>query len=543
MVGTSEAQGPAPIGAVGTLADHLLRRAADATFLVDVETGLAVQTWHDPGSSRVRLSQDPLGERLIEWVHPDDLTDVLASFAAVMNTGTTRAAMARIHPDRVDMVDAILLIRIQQAGDPSPGCALVQVFVADSDQIASQNHDPATSLSSLAAVAPVGLQVLGLYGNVNFENERFTLLAADGRDDIQMRIARAADARLPVTEDLNVGSSWLRLRVVPTLDDEGRLVHTVASLEDVTQVQVAEAGRKHAEELFEAVFHSSPMATALVGLDGSLVKVNEPFAAITGYTIEELEGTTFQAITHPADLAADEELLAEVRSGTRPGYQMEKRYIHRAGHDVWVELSVAPVKGADGEIEHYVSHVEDVTSRRSAIELGDADDLTYWATHDHLTGLPNRRFVEHHLQVRLARARRADDSRPVVMFLDLDDFKPVNDVHGHLVGDDVLRTVSRRLRRSSRDDTIVARYGGDEFIVVAHRLRTVDDVPILVERLHSAIREPIQLADGTVIEVGASVGISIAREDETAEQLIARADAATYRAKRDGKNKSSYDSA
>ena len=121
-------------------------------------------------------------------------------------------------------------------------------------------------------------------------------------------------------------------------------------------------------------------------------------------------------------------------------------------------------------------------------------------------------------------------------FLDLDDFKPVNDRHGHAVGDEVLRTVARRLRNSCRDDALVARYGGDEFVVVSRRLRTVADLPLITDRVTAATRGPIEVAGvDEPIRVGVSVGIAVAHEGDTPGDVLARADEAAYRAKRAGK--------
>ena len=135
---------------------------------------------------------------------------------------------------------------------------------------------------------------------------------------------------------------------------------------DAARVRDAEAGRAAAEQQFDALFLSSPLATALVGLDGTLVRVNESFAIVLGYDRDVLEGKTFQEITHPGDVSADEDLLAEVMTGVRQNYQMEKRYIHAAGHEIWVDLTVAPVRGPDGTVRNFVAHVEDITTRSMA---------------------------------------------------------------------------------------------------------------------------------------------------------------------------------
>ena len=234
----------------------------------------------------------------------------------------------------------------------------------------------------------------------------------------------------------------------------------------------------------------------------------------------------------PDDVPLDEAMIAELMAGQRSSYQLEKRYRHASGHEIWVELTVAGVRGPDGSLRHLVSHVDDITRRKTSLgEAGTRDDLAHWATHDHLTGHANRRYLENFLDTSFGVRRRADD-RFAVLFLDLDDFKPVNDEHGHHIGDEVLRTIARRLRNTCRHDTLVARYGGDEFVVVTQGLRTAHELSLLVERILSAIRTPIEGLAPATIRVGASVGVATARDDEDPAAVIRRADAASYRAKK-----------
>ena len=527
------------------LAEALLARSADAVFLLDVTTGRAIHRWYDRSQSQLDLPDVPESGQLVSWIHPDDLPAVLETYASVVHGGAATSTFARAHPDRGVPRNSALLVAMTDVRDLHEDGILVQAWLIHADSVVSPDLDASTSLSSLAAAAPVGLQVLSASGLVSFENERFTTLAAPGPEVVEAAIRRAIAVGVESTEDLRLGGTSLRLRVVPTHDGERRLTVAVASLEDVTHVLDAEYRRSVAEEQFAALFFSSPLATALVALDGRIVRANESFSVITGYPLAQLCGTRFQDITHPDDLAIDEGLLGEVLAGTRPSYQMEKRYIHASGHDVWVSLTVAPVRGPDGSIQNLVTHVEDITGRRSISELygGDEASLTYWATHDHLTALPNRRYLEHQLGRSLQKLhgeRRAGDV-PVVLFIDLDDFKPVNDRFGHQVGDEVLQEVSRRLRNACRDDLMVARYGGDEFVVVARRLRSAAEIPLLVERIQSAVQSPITCGDAAMptIEVGASIGIAVARPDDTTERLLGRADKAAYRAKRAGKGRAS----
>ena len=528
-----------------TVLHHLLDRSADVTILVDASTGRSIRRWYDPDVSRLHLPASTT-ERAITFMHPDDLPTVLDVLAAVAHEGGSRSTVARVHPDHADEVGRSLMIAAHDVSDAVPSGLLVHAWLVEFDAAAFDGADAGRAMSSLAEAAPVGLQVRSGNGTVSFENGRFSELVGAGRSLVQSRIAAAleadratcdGDGTSEVVDDLEVDGRSLRLRVVPTWNDDHQLILAVASLEDVTSQRDAEASRIAAEGLFRAVFDGSPVATAVVDLAGRFVQVNDALAMICGRTADDLVGRTFAEVTHPDDLAVDEELLAEVRAGQRGGYQLEKRFVHRAGHEVWVELTVSAVRDAAGAITHFVSHVEDISGRKALIGAADSsEELAYWATHDHLTGLPNRRYLDSYLTSSLGPRRRADD-RLVVLFLDLDDFKPVNDRHGHQTGDEVLRAIARRLRNTAREDELVARYGGDEFVVVTTRARTAYDVSLLAERILSAVRTPIVGLAAEPIVVGASVGIGHANGGEDPTDLLRRADAASYRAKRAGKGR------
>jgi diguanylate cyclase (GGDEF)-like protein/PAS domain S-box-containing protein len=517
------------------LLHRLLDRSADVTILVDASTGTSVRRWYDPATSRLPVPTSPT-ERVITWIHPDDLPAVLDALAVVAHDGGRRSLSARIHPDRADVVSGSLMLTVHDVNDAMPMGLLVHAWLVEIPS-APDGSESVAAMSSLAEAAPVGLQVRSGNGTVSFENSRFAQLVGSGRELVEERIRAALVRDAEAVEDLEVDDCSLRLRVVPTWDDAGHLHLAVASLEDVTSQRTAEASRIAAEGLFRAVFDGSPVATAVVDLDGHFVQVNDALAMICGRTADDLVGRSFAEITHPDDLAVDEELLAEVRAGRRNGYQMEKRFVHRAGHEVWGELTVSTVRDATGTITHFVSHVEDISGRKALIGMAESsDELAYWATHDHLTGLPNRRYLDSYLSASIGPRRRADD-RLVVLFLDLDDFKPVNDEHGHQIGDEVLRVIARRLRNAAREDELVARYGGDEFVVVTTRARTAYDVSLLAERILGAVRTPIVGLTDDAIRVGASVGIGHGTGDDDPDEVLRRADAASYRAKHDGKGR------
>ena len=194
------------------------------------------------------------------------------------------------------------------------------------------------------------------------------------------------------------------------------------------------------------------------------------------------------------------------------------------GGAVRLHTSLSPLRADDGAIVGVVCLSFD-TSAREAFEQA----LVRAALHDQLTGLPGRSLFVH--EVGLALADRRGPHRVAVLFIDLDRFKRVNDEHGHATGDIVLVAIGDRLRAAVRDGDLVARIGGDEFAVLVRLGGAAILAADVAERISRSLAEPMLVA-GISLEVGASIGVAIAGSDDDAEDVLARADAAMYRAKR-----------
>ncbi|WP_256213538.1 GGDEF domain-containing protein [Sphingobium sp. YR768] len=276
-----------------------------------------------------------------------------------------------------------------------------------------------------------------------------------------------------------------------------------------------------AQRRFEATFLHAPVGIAHVGLDGRFLLVNPRFCAISGYDADTLIRTGFQQITHPDDLNADEALLARLNSGEIPRYSMEKRYVRADGAIIWINLTVAMARDEADQPEFYVAVIEDLSDLRQA---------SFEALHDALTGLLNRRGFACRARDMLADAGQQGRSVSL-LYLDLDGFKQLNDKYGHAAGDGCLVDVGQLLKDQACPGDIVARIGGDEFLLLATEW---DHQPV------SDSAEAIRLALATYgMGISGSFGIVTTDLPDPADldRLIACADDAMRTAKRAGKNR------
>lgn len=197
-------------------------------------------------------------------------------------------------------------------------------------------------------------------------------------------------------------------------------------------------------------------------------------------------------------------------------------------HQLWVQLTASPIDRADGASGLLLQLIDVTEQRQSRAELRRR------ALHDQLTGLPNRALLVDRLEQALARGHRSGRGT-AALFIDLDRFKQVNDSLGHRAGDDLLMELARRLRVAARYADTVARFGGDEFVVLCEDLESVEDAEAVAQRLHGAMAAPFEVEDQT-LDLTLSVGIAMAEPDDDSEAVLRDADLAMYEAKAGGRN-------
>jgi diguanylate cyclase (GGDEF)-like protein/PAS domain S-box-containing protein len=316
---------------------------------------------------------------------------------------------------------------------------------------------------------------------------------------------------------------WVE-EVLTDLQDEPTVAGWVINIRDITDRRQAESERLEAEERYRQGFERSAFGLAVMDLQQTFTSVNPALANMLGQPVERLIGSGPLEWLHPTETVTAATGIDRLLRGDAPFYKREHRMVRPEGTIVSVLIDMALVRNANDEPSYFFVQVRDITDRKRA-----EDALAHQALHDDLTHLPNRLLLVDRLTHSVARAERGE-TQVAVLFLDLDRFKLVNDGLGHVVGDELLMEVAQRLTRSVRASDTVARFGGDEFVIVREDVHDVNEAVEFAERIVAILHEPIQLS-GRELYATASVGIALGDGSASAEQLLRDADAAMYRAK------------
>lgn len=315
------------------------------------------------------------------------------------------------------------------------------------------------------------------------------------------------------------GGHWLS----PQRDSAGRCIGFVCVISDLTEQKQAEYQLRLAHKIFQ----TSSEGMLITDADNHIIMVNPAFTTITGWRSEEVVGKkpSFQQ-SDRHDQEFYQQMWKELRRTGR--WQGELWNSRRSGeiYPVWLSLSL--IYGQNGKIVNHVALFSDISERKKAEEV-----LRYRAMHDPLTKLPNRAMFEERLRTALARARRKK-SLVALLYLDLDNFKSVNDSLGHLAGDHFLQLVADKMRASLRVEDTAARLGGDEFCVILEDIGSTEQATAIAERIIQALGGLDCLPDGQGLHTSIGIALYPAHGDD-AEGLLRCADSAMYLAKRLGK--------
>jgi diguanylate cyclase (GGDEF)-like protein/PAS domain S-box-containing protein len=331
---------------------------------------------------------------------------------------------------------------------------------------------------------------------------------------------RRADGQMGWTQWLNQG----------IFDAQGNLVEIQSVGRDITDLKLAERAARESESRYRLVAENISDLVCLNDLEGRYTYVSPSCKTLLGYDPAELIGHTPYEFIHPEDQAR---ARREVQNTAVQG-QTPRPFINRArkksGEYIWVETLVKPILTPAGQVTQFQTTARDVTDR---IQI--ENQLRHAALHDALTGLPNRSVLMARLEEVIGCHHSQDQYQSALLFLDLDQFKVINDSLGHLTGDRLLVWVADKLSQVVRTTDIVARISGDEFVVLLENLDHPNQATCIAQRLLEDLKEPF-LMDQREIFITTSIGIVLDFSPyQTAEDLVRDADIAMYQAKASGR--------
>ncbi|HOC53073.1 MAG TPA: PAS domain S-box protein [Caldisericia bacterium] len=294
-----------------------------------------------------------------------------------------------------------------------------------------------------------------------------------------------------------------------------------------------EEALKESEEKFKSLFYNSPEALVYLDKNGNILDINPKFTELFGYELNEIKGKNLNSgIIHPENLLNEGRKLDEIALKT--GYvNVETIRKRKDGTTFPASVSSSSII-INGEVKGIIGLYIDLTERKKHEEM-----LRYLAMHDSLTGLPNKILLQDKFQIEKVRYDRYKN-KFAVLFVDLYEFKFINDYYGHKLGDEVLKIISDMLQSNIRKSDLISRIGGDEFVILATDLTDIKNVTIIADKIITSFLEPIKVNDKE-FSIGINIGIAIYPDDgNELDDLIKKADFAMYYAKNIGKNKFSF---
>ncbi|HYD97004.1 MAG TPA: EAL domain-containing protein [Noviherbaspirillum sp.] len=333
----------------------------------------------------------------------------------------------------------------------------------------------------------------------------------------------------------NGAERWVAEHGSGVLGSDGACSALEGFVQDITLRRAAEQALHEAERRYRSIFENAVEGIFQSTPDKGYLAVNPALARMYGYDSPQQMTAMLRDIEH--QLYVDPGRRAEflrLMAAHDQVINFESEVRQRNGNVIWISENARAVRGVGNDILFYEGTVVDITVRKAYEET-----IRYQATHDALTGLPNRNLLSDRLQQAMHQAQR-DGSIVAVAFIDLDHFKFVNDSLGHQTGDELLKVVSARLTSCLRATDTVARQGGDEFVVVLGSQRSIEAVTDTVRRLIALVAEPWSI-NGIELQVTCSAGISLYPADgQDARMLLRHADSAMYKAKELGRNHFEY---
>ncbi|MFN5515787.1 MAG: diguanylate cyclase domain-containing protein, partial [Cyanobacteriota bacterium] len=360
-----------------------------------------------------------------------------------------------------------------------------------------------------------------------------------GKTDLELNLWRSLELRRQILETLQIGDQ-IRNQEAEIFNRAGELATMLVSagqirfngIQACLLIFLDITERRRTEEKLQVLSQAceqSPASIVITDAEGNIDYVNPKFEKISGYSLAEVHGQNPRVLKSGHTSSQEYRQLWETLSA---GQEWHGEFHNRKknGELYWEKASISPIRNAQGQITHYVAVKEDITRQKEQEEL-----LFFQANYDAITGLPNRTLGQDRLKQALEHGQRHQHLGGF-LFVDLDNFKKINDTLGHDTGDLLLKEVAQRLERAVRKSDTVARLGGDEFLIVVSKVKAPLDLAAISKRILGLLRQPFSLNSHELFIKG-SIGIAIFPENGYApEDLLKNADTAMYAAKADGRD-------
>ena len=485
-------------------------------------------------------SAELVGHVITEFVHPDSVPAMLARIASLRHEGDTsppsEAVLLRFDGTTLD-VEAVSVLTVWE-GRPA-----YQVIFRDRDLSAQKAAEAAlrcqAALATHVSDAIIATTFTGIVTNWNPAAE--AIYRRPAARALALPASEAVGA--PLDPAAIIAHGGIVHSTHHAADGAALAVRVTAIATDNGYVLVCtdQTALRRAEQHFQTVVTTLDYGVSVIGSDGRIESSNPAAQRMFGAHAEILENPPGnRALDFPIYdtngqlVGADRHPLTQIgRTGT-PISDYVFGVDRFDGQRVWLSASYRLLNPDDPEHSAVLVSLTDITAQRTASER-----LAYEATHDSLTGLPNRAHVV--TLVTEALESGGHHVLAAVLFIDLDNLKTINDLLGHDAGDDLLRSAAQRLHRAVRSEDVVARLGGDEFVALLLGQIARPDLDALADRLHATLSEPVVI-EGVTLRIGASIGIVVIENNDPrgAAEILRDADTAMYAAKTTGRGKSHY---
>jgi diguanylate cyclase (GGDEF)-like protein/PAS domain S-box-containing protein len=518
---------------------------SDAAIIGRTLDGI-VTTWNPAAERMLGYSRQEIVGKSIEFLVPEDRTGEMHTILARIGAGqlVERFETIRVRRDGTVFPVAVTVAPIHDAGGAIIGASTIIRDVSEARQaFLSARSMIESSLDSLVAISPDGLitdvneatvKVTGIARGELIGTAFSECFTEPGKANAiyQLVFEQRMAVDYPLTMRHRDGTlTDVLYNASVSRDAGGKVLGVFAAARDVTeQKHAAETARSlaAAEDLVRTVMGSASIGIALADLDGAFRVVNRSLCDLLGYDETYVLAHRLSDFAHPDDVEEARRARDRVIAGSIDKSVATLRLVRADGATVWVRRVGVLLHGKDDEANLIMVQVEDITAEHEAQEA-----LTYQAFHDPLTGLHNRAWILDILAVDLRVAKRL--GHPVgALFVDLDNFKVVNDSLGHAAGDEVLATVADRIAAALRPGDRVGRFGGDEFVIVVQDVQDILDVERCAERVSASIAVDLQVRGHRIVPT-ASIGIATSTSTSTTENLLRNADSALTRAKATGR--------